>query len=390
MFLETKPSVKRFRSFIFAVIIVLIFFGFLETVLRFSGFQPTIHFKQFALPAWLEELDPLVLAKYQSFVVEQEFVNEDIYAYKPDLRYGYFLKPNLKITVSNYSSAIFIDKLPPWKIESDSKGNRISTQGSVNPIVDSMTIHVLGDSSSFGWGVDFEDSYPQQLIKILKDSPDFLKARVKNHSIPGFTSFQGRLLLEDKVEIEKNDIVLVSFGFNDSYTSKSSDRLRFEARNTMPGKIIWYLNRLLILKGLRTLILNLPSFRISESKYTRVSLKEYQDNLVIIFKAILKKKGKPLFLNICNGHEYSNVAEKTAKILKVPFLNISEKFKQHLSQAHNIYPEKFVAYFEVYGELMEKETQLAFLFPDFCHPNEIGHRLIAEILFHESKVFNLK
>ena len=112
---------KPFRSFIFATIIVLIFFVFLETVLRFSGFQPTIRFKQFALPAWMEELDPFVLAKYQSFVVEQGFVNEDAYAYKPDLRYGYLLKPNLKITVSNYSSAIFLDKLPPWKIESNSK-----------------------------------------------------------------------------------------------------------------------------------------------------------------------------------------------------------------------------------------------------------------------------
>ena len=192
------------------------------------------------------------------------------------------------------------------------------------------------------------------------------------------------------MEIEKKDIVLVSFGFNDSYTSKSSDQLRFEARNTMPGKIIWSLNRLLILKGLRTLILNLPDLRIFESKFTRVSLKEYQNNLVFIFKAILKKKGKPLFLNICNGQEYSSAAEKTAKTLKVPFLNISEKFKQHLSQAHNIYPEKFVAYFEAYGELMEKEAQLAFLFPDFCHPNAIGHRLIAEILFHESKTFNSK
>ena len=197
-------------------------------------------------------------------------------------------------------------------------------------------------------------------------------------------------MLEDKVEVEKNDIVLVSFGFNDSYTSKSSDRLRFEARNTMPGKIIWSLNHLLILKGLRTLILNLPDLRISESKFTRVSLKEYQDNLDIIFKTILNKKAKPLFLNICNGQEYLNAAEKTAKTLKVPFLNIPEIFKQNLPLAHNIYPEKFVTYFEVYGELMEKETQLAFLFPDFCHPNEIGHRLIAEVLFRESKAFNSK
>ena len=39
-------------------------------------------------------------------------------------------------------------------------------------------------------------------------------------------------------------------------------------------------------------------------------------------------------------------------------------------------------------ELMEKMTQLAFFFPDFCHPNAIGHRLIAKVLFQESKVFN--
>lgn len=386
--METQTSVKPLRSFIFATIIVLMFFGFLETVLRFSGFKPTIHFKKFVLPAWMEELDPLVLAKYQSFVVEQDFVNEDAYAYKPDLRYGYLLKPNLNLTVSNYSSGIFIDKLPPWRVESDSKGNRISIQGPVNHIAESMTIYVLGDSSSFGWGVDFEDSYPQQLLKLLKNSPSFSKAIVKNHSTSGFTSFQGRLLLEDKVEIKEDDIFLVSFGFNDSYTAKKSDRLRFEARNSMSGKIIWYLNRLLIFKGLRKLIPNFPNMNISKTNIARVSLKEYQQNLGIIFNTILKKKGKPIFINICNEAKYSNVAEKTAKTLMIPFINIPKKFKQYLSQAHNIYPEKFVSYFEVYGELMEKETQLAFLFPDFCHPNAIGHRLIAKILFQESKIFN--
>ena len=386
--METQTSVKPVRPFIFATFIVLMFFCFLETVLHFSGFQPTIHFKKYALPAWMEELDPLVLAKYQSFVVEQGFVNEDAYAYNPDLRYGYLLKPNLSLTVSNYSSGEFIEKLPPWSIESDSEGNRISKKGQVNPIGDVMTIHVLGDSSSFGWGVDFEDSYPQQLVKLLKNSPSFSKAIVKNYSTPGFTSFQGRLLLEDKVQIKKDDILMISFGFNDSYTAKISDRLHFEARNSISGKIIWYLNRLLTFKGLRTLIHNLPDFRISETKTTRVSLKEYKQNLEIIFKTILKKKGKPLFINICNGEKYSNVAEKTARTLNIPFFNIPEKFKQHLSQAYNIYSEKFVAYFEVYGEMMEKESQLAFLFPDFCHPNAIGHRLIAEILFKEKKVFN--
>ena len=384
--METQTPVKPLRPFIFSTIIVLIFFGFLETVLRFSGFQPTIRFKKYDFPAWMEELDPLVLAKYQGFVVERGFVNEDAYAYKPDLRYGYLLKPNLDLTVSNYSSTVFVDKLPPWRIESDSQGNRISKRGAVNPVGESMAIHVLGDSSSFGWGVDYEDSYPQQLAKILNDSPSLLKVIVKNHSTPGFTSFQGRLLLEDKVKIKKGDIVLVSFGFNDSYSSRNSDRSRFEARNSTAGKLIWSLNRLLIFKGLRTLIHNLPDLKTSKTKITRVSLKEYQENLGIIFKTILNKKGKPLFLNICNGEKYRDAAEKTAKVLNIPFFNIPEEFKQHLSQAHTIYPDKFVDYFEAYGEMMEKEPRLAFLFPDYCHPNATGHRLIAETLYKESRI----
>ena len=105
---------NKLKNFLFSIFLVFIFFGFLETVLWLSGFQPTLPYKKFEIPAWMEELDPLVLARYQNFIVNQNFVNEDAYAYEPDLRYGYLLKPNLQITVSNYSSALFLNKLPPW------------------------------------------------------------------------------------------------------------------------------------------------------------------------------------------------------------------------------------------------------------------------------------
>lgn len=382
--------VKPFRSFLFASFTVLMFFGFIETVLHLSGFQPTLHFKKHAIPAWMEEFDPLFLEKYKNLVIEQNFVNEDAYAYQPDLRYQYLLKPDLNLTVSNYSSAIFVGKLPAWTIASDSKGNRISAR---NPAandnnLEPRIIHVLGDSSSFGWGVDFEDSYPQQLMAKLKQSPSFSGMVVKNHSTPGFTSFQGRMLLEDKVKIKKGDIVLVSFGSNDSYPSIKSDRLRFDSRNSMVGKINWYFNRLLTIKGLRSLINLFPNPRVAETNNRRVSLEEYQENLGIIFNKILKKGGRPQFINICNGGEYRKIAEQTAKAQIIPFFDFPEKFKPYLSKVHDIHPEKFIAYFEAYGNLMEKKTQLAFLFPDLCHPNAIGHRLIAEILHAEGEVFN--
>jgi lysophospholipase L1-like esterase len=376
-----KSQEKSLRPFLFSTFVVVMFFCLLEMVLHISGFQPSISYKKFVFPAWMEELDPLVLAKYQSYVAEQGFVNEDVYAYRPDLQYGYLLKPNLQITVSNYSSAIFFEKLPPWTIASDAKGYRISAQNSKVEAKEARTLHILGDSSSFGWGVDFEDSYPQQLAGKLKEpsqTPDII---VRNYSTPGFSSYHGRLLLKDKVEIKNGDIVLVSFGSNDSYPSLKSDSVRFQARNSMFGKISWSLNRLLIIKWMRTLIHSLPEPRIPKTKNSRVSLEEYQKNLGAIFKAIQQRGGKPHFISVCNRGDYRDVAEQAARSEDIPFYDFPEIFNPYLSKVHELFPEEFVTYFDVYGKILEKETQLAFLFPDLCHPNAIGHGLMANIIF---------
>ncbi|MBC8283929.1 MAG: SGNH/GDSL hydrolase family protein [Nitrospinae bacterium] len=250
-----------------------------------------------------------------------------------------------------------------------------------------QTLHVLGDSSSFGWGVNFEGSYPQQLKGKLKQSPKYSELIVKNYSTPGFTTYQGRLLLDDKVNIKKGDIVLVSFGSNDSYPSIKSDDIYSQEGNSLPGKINWSLNRLKIYKALRTLVHYLPEPTISETTIRRVSLEEYQENLKDIFQTILRDGGTPLFVNICNVGEYRSAAEKTAKDWNVPFYNFPEIFNPYLSKVHDLYPEKFVDYFEAYGKLIEKETQLVFLFPDLCHPNAIGHQLMADILSLEGKLF---
>ena len=365
------------------------FFCLLEMILHFSGFQPSISYKKFVFPAWMEELDPLVLANYQSYVAEQGFVNQDVYAYRPDLRYGYLLKPDLRLIVSNYSSTVFFDKLPPWTIVSDAKGFRVSAQNSTVEENTTHTLHVIGDSSSFGWGLEFEDSYPQLLAGKLKQISSS-GVMVENYSTPGFTSYQGRLLLEDQVEIKNGDIVLVSFGSNDSYPSLRSENVRFKERNSMLGKVSWSLDRLLIIKWMRTLIYSLPEPRVPKTKNNRVSLEDYQKNLSAIFKEILQSGGKPHFINICNRGNYHSVAEQAAKSVHIPFYDFPGNFKPYLSKVHDLFPEKFVTYFDAYGKLLEKDTRLAFLFPDLCHPNAIGHGLMANAIFEglEDETFN--
>ena len=73
-----RKRIKIIRSFLFSAGIVFLFFGFIEVVFRFSGVEPVSHYKAYSIPSWMEELDPVVLEKYQRYVAEQGFVNEDV------------------------------------------------------------------------------------------------------------------------------------------------------------------------------------------------------------------------------------------------------------------------------------------------------------------------
>jgi lysophospholipase L1-like esterase len=158
----------------------------------------------------------------------------------------------------------------------------------------------------------------------------------------------------------------------------------------MVGKVSWFLNHLLVIKWMRTLIHSLPEPRIPKTKKSRVSIEEYKKNLGTIFKEIQKHGGKPHFISVCNRGKYRIVAEQAAKLAHIPFYDFPDIFNPYLSKVHDLFPEKFVTYFDAYGKILEKETQLAFLFPDLCHPNTIGHGLMANAIFErlEGEILN--
>ena len=372
--------IKILQSFLFSVGTVFFFFGFIELVLRFSGFEPAFHYKAYAIPSWMEELDPVVLDKYQQFVAAQGFVNEDVYAYKPDLRYGYKLKPNISITVQNYSSALVVDKLPPWTIVSDTEGFRVPASGDTKKVA--KTLYVLGDSSSFGWGVDYEKTYSSLLVEKLNTSS--VRFKLRNLSLPGFSSFQGKLLWQGLDEVKNGDWVILSFGWNDSYPSLQTDRRQFESRNSLMGKINWNMRQTLLFRWMRTWRLPEPDFEYKEGA-RRVPLTQYRENLAALIEAVREKGAKPVLVSVCNFAEYQDTAKQTANNKKIPFFNFPSELEPFLSTVHDRFPDQFVTYFEAYGEGMEANPMLAFLFPDRCHPNEIGHGLMAEVIFNASE-----
>ena len=74
-------------------------------------------------------------------------------------------------------------------------------------------IMAIGDSCTFGLGVNDDQTWPAQLqAKIDKEGYD---AEVINAGVPGYTAYQGmRYLRRDGLKL-KPDLVVASFGFND-------------------------------------------------------------------------------------------------------------------------------------------------------------------------------
>ena len=66
----------------------------------------------------------------------------------------------------------------------------------------------LGDSCTYGLGVAFEDSWPARLAA----EP---RLDVINAGVPGYTSYQGLLLFDEKLAGTDPDVVVVEFGIND-------------------------------------------------------------------------------------------------------------------------------------------------------------------------------
>jgi len=79
----------------------------------------------------------------------------------------------------------------------------------------------LGDSCTFGLGVQDGEAWPAQLEGLLRI--EGLDVEVVNAGVPGYTAYQGRRVLETRGLTLEPDVVLVAFGFNDAEGMQRSD-----------------------------------------------------------------------------------------------------------------------------------------------------------------------
>ena len=111
---------------------------------------------------------------------------------------------------------------PTWTIALNDAGFRN------DPFVpkprDTIRIACVGDSWTFGMNVDQDRTYPARLAAWLATLRPGARYEVENFGVLGYTSFQGRRLLETRVLAMKPDIVAIGFGMNDSEVAGYRDR----------------------------------------------------------------------------------------------------------------------------------------------------------------------
>ncbi len=83
-------------------------------------------------------------------------------------------------------------------------------------------ILLMGCSTTFGWGVDDEETYPARL-QALAEEAGYEKIEVINGGQPGYTSFQGLWFWDEVASAYDADLVILGFVVQDARRAAYSD-----------------------------------------------------------------------------------------------------------------------------------------------------------------------
>ena len=111
---------------------------------------------------------------------------------------------------------------PTWQISLNDEGFRNDRFPPKEP--SRLRIACVGDSWTFGMNVNQDQTYPARLAAWLTTLRPDVHYEVENFGVLGYSSFQGRRLLETRVLGMKPDVVAIGFGMNDSEVAGYRDR----------------------------------------------------------------------------------------------------------------------------------------------------------------------
>jgi lysophospholipase L1-like esterase len=228
-------------------------------------------------------------------------------------------------------------------------------------------IFCIGDSCTFGMGVKYYEAYPFVLEELLNGAGGTRKFEVVNAGVPGYSSFQAARHLERDILQYKPDLVIASFGWNDTMLKDCfTDKEQKSPASELAAADLFFRQfktYLFIERIERTLVSAINGVfaqagAVAENP-VRVPKADFRDNLARICELGGRNGFKVIFFNQparnAKPHEYSDTIKLFCSMSGVDFVNMADVF---------------------YASAIPG----AELFNDFNHESPRGHRLIAETL----------
>jgi lysophospholipase L1-like esterase len=256
-----------------------------------------------------------------------------------------------------------------------------------------IRVLALGDSSTFGWGVEHFETYPQRLAAALAERLGRPRDEIEvlNLGVPGYSSFQGRVLLERVALALEPDVIVWSYLSNDGAVTGASDAATYAERLGARGALLEVLHTSRAFETLEAWILVArrtlrppPEPDPREASHRNIASYAVAAANVRAAVAAARGAGVPIVLLAqCVGGEPAQVLAAVARETGAPHLDAPALLRASLPAlaTEERYDEHRAGLRRRYGaaEVDEHILWLAFL-PDRCHPNALGHRLVAESL----------
>jgi lysophospholipase L1-like esterase len=342
-------------------------------------------------PAWLGERW-MLRADYRRRMAEEGILARYYDLYEWDRRLFFRLRPNVHLELVDVMAPPALRHRTRWSVHTGERGFRTADFGD-RPRPGVTRVAVLGDSSTFGWGVEHFEAYPERLARDLaalwKVAPE--RVETLNLGVPGYSSFQGRVLLEQVALPLAPDVVVWSYLSNDGSATGESDEAAYARRMGPIGALLEWLHASRAFEALESWL------GVARSRLRPVAAPDPHDpegrnvanydvarRNVDAAVAAARGAGVPIvLLGQCVRGVPAAVLRDAAQAAGVPHLDgsalLDGAIRSIAAEPRFEKDRERLAARWGQAELARHAHWLAFL-PDGCHPNPLGHRLVAQAL----------
>lgn len=273
------------------------------------------------------------------------------------------------LVVRRISPDIYVtDKVIFWKLKAnnDFSGDnieyKINSNSMRSPEVESVKnqknvyrILYLGDSCTFGWGVDYKDTFANVLNELLNKHYVNYRFESINAGVPGYSSYQGLQYYQAELYRYSPDIIIAFFGANDVGLNLKPDKYQSIANQAQLQLDEFLTMHSKLYGSLKLILLN---YYIMRGRFVqRVSYADFIENLRDLKNAADYRGTKTIFL--FPVWRDVNTLTQNPQLSFAPSVDIYSVFT---------------------GKINGMYCRAEDLIYDGVHPSALGHMVIAEAI----------